>query len=104
MAVERKEYDEDQWAEFEMRPTHGTVRQIAKEVQRIQRGTDPMEAEDVLVQKLVKAWHIKDEDGNELPLQKASFQNVPQDIWGRIIDDCSAILESNIPNPTTRAF
>jgi len=104
MAVERKEYDEGQWAEIEMRPTHGDIRKIAKEVQRLQRGNDPMEAEDVLVQKLVKAWQINDSDGNDLPLAKASFEKVPQDTWGRIIDDCTAVLETNIPNPTTRVI
>lgn len=104
MAITRLDIDEDQWFEYEDRPTHGDVRRIARETARSQRGSDPLEAEDVIVSQLGKAWSVHDSDGNSIPFAKAQFDKVPSDTWGRMVNVLTEVLENNIPNPTTRGF
>lgn len=102
MAIARLDLDEDQWFEYEDRPTHGAIRRIAKETTRVSRGPDPLQAEDILVSELGKGWSVNDSDGNSLPFTRTSFDKVPQDNWGRMVDVCTDVLETNIPNPTAR--
>ena len=102
MAVEHMDLPDDQSIEIERRPTHGIIRKIARETQRAQRGQDPLEAEDMLVINLVKAWDVKDDEGRSIELKRAEFDRVPQDTWGRIVDECTTVLEGAIPNPGPR--
>ena len=104
MSIERLELDDDQWIDIERRPTHGMIRKIARETLRASKGPDPLEGEDLLVLNLVSAWDVKDGNGNPVQLRKASFEDVPQDVWGRIVDECTNVLETAIPNPQPRTY
>lgn len=98
MAIERLELPEDQWADIERRPTHGIMRKIARETQRAQRTSDPLEAEDKLVLNLVKAWNVTDDQGASLDFILKDFDRVPIDTWAAIVDVCTGILEDAAPN------
>ena len=104
MSVERLDLPDDQWIDVERRPTHGMIRKIARETQRLAKGPDPLEAEDALVLNLVTAWDVRDEAGGTLMLKKGDFDRVPQDVWSRVVDECTSVLESAVPNSPTRAY
>jgi hypothetical protein len=97
MAVERLTLPDDQWADIERRPTHGTIRRIGKETERLGR-SDPLAGEDVIIGSLVVDWYVKDENGDPLPFKRESFDRVPQDVFSLISDECLTIVESAYPN------
>lgn len=97
MATERLDLPDEQWADIERRPSHGTIRKISRDTERKSR-QDPLAGEDVLVSNLVKDWHVLDEDGNTVPLRSDSYDRVPQDILSLIADECLAVLEAAYPN------
>jgi hypothetical protein len=97
MAVERLELPDGQWADIERRPTHGTIRRIGKETDRLGR-TDPLAGEDVIIGNLVKDWHIMDEKGDSVPFKREDFDRIPQDVFSQISDECLTIVESAYPN------
>lgn len=97
MAVERLELPEGQWADIERRPSHGTIRKIGKETERLGR-SDPLAGEDVIIGNLVKDWHVKDENGDSVPFKRESFDSVPQDVFSLISEECLSVVESAYPN------
>lgn len=97
MSVERLILPDDQWADIERRPTHGVIRRIGKETERLGR-TDPLAGEDVIIGNLVKDWSIKDENGEPVPFQRDAFDRIPQDVFSQISDECLSVVESAYPN------
>jgi len=97
MAIERIELPDEQWADIERRPTHGIIRKIGKESERLGR-TDPLAGEDVIISHLVKEWNVLDEDGNSVPLKRDQYDRIPQEIFSMISDECLAVVESAYPN------
>jgi hypothetical protein len=98
MAIERLELPDGQWADIEHRPTHGTIRKIGKETDRLGR-SDPLAGEDVIVGNLVREWYVKDGDGSEVALDKRdTWDRIPQDTFSLISDECLTVVESSYPN------
>ena len=83
MSVERLFLPDDQWADIERRPTHGVIRRIGKETERLGR-TDPLAGEDVIIGNLVKDWSIKDENGDARALPARCLRPYPP---GRVQPD-----------------
>jgi len=101
MAVERLFLPDDQWADIERRPTHGVIRKIGKESDRLGR-SDPLAGEDVIILNLVKEWSIRGEDGNDIPFKRESFDLIPQDVFSQIAAECLTVVEAAYPNQRGR--
>ena len=97
MAVERLELPDEQWADIERRPTHGTIRKIGKDTDRLGRN-DPLAGEDVIIGALVRDWHILDEDGGTIPFKRDQYDRIPQDVFSLISDECLTVVEHAYPN------
>ena len=97
MSVERLELPDGQWADIEYRPTHGVIRKIGKDTDRVSRN-DPLAGEDVLISNLVKDWHVVDEKGESVALKREDYDRIPQDVFSLITDECMGIVERAYPN------
>ena len=97
MAVQRFELPDGQWADIERRPTHGVIRKIGKESERLGRN-DPLAGEDVIIMQLIKEWNIHDGDGNEVPLRREDFDRIPQDTFSQLSEECLTVVEAAYPN------
>ena len=101
----RIDYEEapEEWAELETRPTHEQYVKLRKASGHVKVGgrddVDTMlDGVNEIVVVLLKAWHVLDRDGNELPLTEEGLKRVPWDRMKPIYERAMTIHRA-IPDP-----
>jgi hypothetical protein len=100
----RIELRDGQWAELRERINHGEKKMLMRAVQAGQRDESLIfDYETVLVRVFLRAWSVKDIDGNPIDLADGdAIERTPADIFDELSDAAERLyLEATVPNGST---
>lgn len=96
----RIDFDDEQFALLETRPSHGEFKRLFKNFGHLSGAeiADAFDESSEVVGVLLRSWKVKDRDGNWLETDPASIERCPAEIFMAIYRRCSEIFKA-IPTP-----
>jgi hypothetical protein len=88
----------EQWADLTRRPSHAQMKEHERLTRKSLEADSSLGVEDGMVHIFVTAWHVLDNEGNEVPKKLETLGKVPQEVLSVVVEEIAAITATTRPN------
>lgn len=81
------------------RLSHGTMKVVQRAYLDGQKSGNDLEAQTAILVATLREWNVKDEDGEELPINASGIDAAPQEVINTIWKAVEELIKAATPNP-----